>query len=152
MKRLFAVFMIIITLTGCSAHRQETPKPQADRQLMQLLEKGADAACDRTAGAPLKRIIAAKDILLWIDENRPEYRVIKETVTQFIENYEYDSYALQTLDNIAGLLELLEDGKAGELLEKIGVSSEDFTISAQVWENIEKVIDEIKDWKLVKEQ
>ncbi len=152
MKKLFAVFMIIIALTGCSTHRQEPKKPQADRQLMQLLEKGADAACDRTAGAPLKRIIAAKDILQWLDENKPEYRVLKETVTQFIENYEYNSYALQTLDNIAGFLEQLEDGKAGELLEKIGISSEDFKISDDVWENIEKVIDEISGWRLSEER
>lgn len=152
MKKLFAVFMIVIILTGCNARRQEPPKPQADRQLMQLLENGAQAACDKTAEAPLKKIIAARDILLWIEENRPEYRVIKETVIQFAENYEYGSYVLQTLDNIAGLLKQLEDGKAEELLKNIGMDSENFAVSDRVWENIEKAIDEVKEWGLAKEQ
>ena len=161
MKKIFAIIMTAVmafSIVACSVPEadsqpessqdisSENRQTQTDNDLLQLLEDRVNTTQPGTAGSGLKAVYAAKDILAWMKENMPEPEVLKATVKEFFENFEYKEEAMEAFDNISYIFDALADGKARDLLNSVGLSLEDFEISPEVKENIEKLIDEIKQY------
>ena len=99
MKKLIAVLLavsICFSLAGC---KQDTPPagggtggrpaqsteeqqetPRYDVELYALLEKLVETVQPGTAGSSLKAVYAAKDLLDWVKENRPQPQTVADTV------------------------------------------------------------------------
>ena len=163
MKKLTALILALVmtlSIAGCTADNkpdnsqssdlsqtitdESKPEINTDPNLLQLLEDLVNTTQPGTAGTGLKAVKAAKDLLDWAKDNIPEPEVISKTVEQFFEDFEYKEEAVEAFDSICHIFDELANGKAEDLLNSVGLSMEDFEISPEVKENIEKLMDEIE--------
>lgn len=166
MKKLIAVLLavsICFSLAGCKqdtppagggtggrpAHsteeQQETPR--YDVELYALLEKLVETVQPGTAGSSLKAVYAAKDLLDWVKENRPQPQTVADTVAYFYENSGLAEEAARAFGYIRDVFtSLLESDTAKSLLDMVGMAIEDFEVPQEVTERIDNILTEAEKY------
>ena len=156
-----AVIVFCLSVIACSQENEEknsglsdgSPAVTAgseniDYELLEILENRVNTTQPGTAGTTLKAVYAAKDILDWLKENKPQRNTVKETVCFFIENCEYREEAMQAFDSITHIFNMLNEGKVQDLLDNAGVDAADFKVSPQIKQQIDSLTNAISEYLL----
>ena len=140
-------FMFMACGTDGNSNQQTVNKNEVevsyDQELLDAMVSWINTAQPGTAGASLKAIYAAQEVLAWAQTSTVGDGVIVATVQQFFDECENEDEALEGFLNIHGVFQTLKTDDAQLLLDQVNLAVEDFAMDDEVAARIQCLFDAI---------
>ena len=163
MKKLISIILaasICLSLVACGTESQSDSvnsgdepvvsetisddTPEYNAYLLTALENAVNTAQPGTAGSSLKTVYAARDLLRWLKENKPDIEEIAATVEYLFENSEYADEAAEAFETIESVFKtLLESDTAQQLLDMVQMKMSELDLSDEVMQYVDRLFAEI---------